>query len=167
MQAFKLLIAKVAMGSSLNRPEAKAAFDLIFEGAVTPAQLGGFLMALRVRGETVAEIAGAAAALRQRMLPVTAPPGAIDIVGTGGDGCSTYNVSTLAALITAACGVPVAKHGNRAASSKSGASDVLRALGVGLDLAPREIEACVREVGICFMFARLHHPAIRHAAGVR
>jgi anthranilate phosphoribosyltransferase len=167
MQAFKLLIAKVATGSSLTRPEAKAAFDLIFEGAVTPAQLGGFLMALRMRGETVAEIAGAATALRQRMLPVTAPPGAIDIVGTGGDGCSTYNVSTLAALITAACGVPVAKHGNRKASSQSGASDVLSALGVETALSGRGVEACIEEAGIGFLAAPNHHPAMRHAASVR
>ncbi|MGH6823569.1 MAG: anthranilate phosphoribosyltransferase, partial [Methylocella sp.] len=132
-----------------------------------PAQLGGFLMALSARGETVAEITGAVAALRARMLQVAAPAGAIDIVGTGGDGHGTRNISTLAALITAACGVPVAKHGNRAASSKSGASDVLGALGVGLELKPREIEACIKEAGIGFMAARVHHAAMRHAAPVR
>src|ERR1700737_1366539 len=133
MDAFKPLIAKVATGSSLTEVEAKAAFELIFTGSVAAAQLGGFLMALRARGETIAEITGAAAALRARMLRVAAPPGAIDIVGTGGDGHGTRNISTLAALIVAACGVPVAKHGNRAASSRSGASDVLSALGVGLE----------------------------------
>ncbi|MBO0733369.1 MAG: anthranilate phosphoribosyltransferase [Methylocapsa sp.] len=167
MEAFKPFIAKAASGSSLSEHETKCAFDLIFEGAVTPAQLGGFLLALRARGETAEEIAGAVSALRQKMIRIVAPGGAIDIVGTGGDGQDTYNISTLAALITAACGVPVAKHGNRAASSKSGASDVLGALGVGLDLVPRELEACLREAGICFMFACAHHPAIRHAAGVR
>lgn len=167
MQAFKPLIAKVASGSSLTRLEAKAAFDFIFEGAVTPAQLGGFLLALRLRGETVAEIAGAAAALRQRMLPVAAPPGAIDIVGTGGDGCGTRNISTLAALVVAACGVPVAKHGNRKATSQSGASDVLSALGVETELSGRDVEACIEEAGIGFLAAPNHHPAMRHAAGVR
>ena len=167
MDAFKPLIAKVATGSSLTEVEAKAAFDLIFAGSVTPAQLGGFLLALRARGETIAEITGAAAALRARMLRVAAPPGAIDIVGTGGDGHGTRNISTLAALIAAACGVPVAKHGNRAASSRSGASDVLSALGVGLELTAWEIEACIKEAGIGFMAARAHHPAMRHAAPVR
>ncbi|MGQ0443563.1 MAG: anthranilate phosphoribosyltransferase [Beijerinckiaceae bacterium] len=167
MDAFKPLIAKVATGSSLTEAEARAAFDLIFAGSVTEAQLGGLLMALRARGETAAEITGAAMAMRARMLRVAAPPGAIDIVGTGGDGHQTRNISTLAALITAACGVPVAKHGNRAASSKSGASDVLGALGVGLELKPREIEACIKEAGIGFMPARAHHAAMRHAARVR
>src|SRR5499433_4328396 len=133
MQAFKLLIAKVATGSSLTRPEAKAAFDLIFEGAVTPAQMGGFLMALRVRGETVAEIAGAVRAMRGKMLRIKAPRGAIDTCGTGGDGFGTLNISTSAALVVAACGVPVAKHGNRAMSSRSGAADVLAAVGVNLE----------------------------------
>jgi anthranilate phosphoribosyltransferase len=167
MDAFKPLIAKVATGSSLTEVEAKAAFDLIFAGGATPAQLGGFLMALTARGETVAEITGAVTALRARMLRVAAPPGAIDIVGTGGDGHGTHNISTLAALITAACGVPVAKHGNRAASSKSGASDVLDALGVGLELAAWEIEVCIKEAGIGFMAAGAHHPAMCHAAPVR
>jgi anthranilate phosphoribosyltransferase len=167
MDAFKPLIAKVAAGSALSESEAREAFDLIFAGSVTPAQLGAFLLALRVRGETVAEITGAVDAMRARMLRVKAPPGAIDIVGTGGDGQGTLNISTLAALIVAACGVPVAKHGNRAASSKSGASDVLSALGVGLDLSPGGIEACLREANIGFMSARTHHAAMRHAAAVR
>jgi anthranilate phosphoribosyltransferase len=167
MDAFKPLIAKIATGASLTEVESKAAFELVFAGSVTPAQLGGFLMALRVRGETVAEITGAVIAMRERMLRVAAPPGAIDIVGTGGDGHGTLNISTLAALITAACGVPVAKHGNRAASSKSGASDVLSALGVHLDLAPRDVEACIKEAGIGFLAARTHHVSMRHAAPVR
>jgi anthranilate phosphoribosyltransferase len=167
MEAFKPLIAKAATGASLTEAEARAAFELIFAGGLTSAQLGGLLLALRARGETVAEITGAAAALRARMLRVTAPPGAIDIVGTGGDGHGTRNISTLAALITAACGVPVAKHGNRTASSKSGATDVLGALGVGLELGPHEIEACIEEAGIGFMAAQVHHPAMRHAAMVR
>ena len=167
MDAFKPLIAKAAAGASLTEAESKAAFELIFAGRVSEAQLGGFLMALRVRGETVAEITGAVIAMRERMLRVAVPPGAIDIVGTGGDGHGTLNISTLAALIVAACGVAVAKHGNRAATSKSGASDVLAALGVGMELTPRDVETCIKEAGIGFMAARTHHLAMRHAALVR
>ncbi len=167
MDAFKPLIAKVATGSSLTEGEAETAFHHIFSGEVTPAQLGGFLLALRVRGETVEEITGAVAAMRAKMLRVEAPAGAIDIVGTGGDGHGTYNVSTLAALIVAACGAPVAKHGNRAASSRSGASDVLSALGVRTGLPPEEAAACLAEAGICFMMAQTHHAAMRHVAPAR
>jgi anthranilate phosphoribosyltransferase len=167
MDAFKPLIAKVATGSSLTEAEAETAFDHIFSGEVTPAQLGGFLMALRVRGETVEEITGAVKAMRAKMLRVEAPAETIDIVGTGGDGHGTYNVSTLAALIVAACGVPVAKHGNRASSSRSGSSDVLTALGVKIGLAPREVEACIKEAGIGFMTAQAHHAAMRHVAPAR
>ena len=167
MDAFKPLIAKVATGATLTEAEAVAAFDHIFSGEVTPAQLGGFLMALRVRGETIEEITGAVIAMRARMLRVEAPARTIDIVGTGGDGHSTYNVSTLAALIVAACGVPVAKHGNRAASSRSGSSDVLTVLGVRMGLAPQEVEACIVEAGIGFMTAQAHHVAMRHVASAR
>ena len=136
MELFKPLIAKVAAGAQLTRAEAADAFDAILSGEVTPAQMGGFLMALRVRGETVEEITGAVSAMRAKMLRVAAPADAIDVVGTGGDGSGSYNVSTLAAIIVAACGVPVAKHGNRAASSKSGAADALAALGVKVGVAP-------------------------------
>jgi anthranilate phosphoribosyltransferase len=167
MDAFKPLIAKVAGGASLSRAEAELAFDMLLSGQVTPAQMGGFLLALRVRGETIDEITGAVAALRAKMLPVAAPPGAIDIVGTGGDGHGTYNVSTLAALIVAASGVPVAKHGNRAASSKSGASDVLTALGVRIGLGPKEVAASIASAGIGFMSAPMHHAAMRHVAQIR
>ena len=167
MDAFKPLIAKAATGSSLTEAEAKAAFELIFAGSVTEAQLGGFLMALRTRGETVAEITGAVIAMRERMLRVAAPPGAIDIVGTGGDGHGTLNISTLAALITAACGVPVAKHGKRAASSRSGAADTLIALGVKIGLAPDGVERCLREANIGFMMAPAHHAAMRHVGPTR
>ena len=139
----------------------------MLSGDVTPAQIGGFLMALRVRGETVEEITGAVAAMRARMLRVAAPDGAIDIVGTGGDGSGSYNISTLAALIVAACGVPVAKHGNRAASSKSGAADVLTALGVEIGIAPEAIAALHREAGIGFMMATTHHAAMRHVGAAR
>jgi anthranilate phosphoribosyltransferase len=167
MDAFKPFIVKAAAGLSLTEAEATDAFGHIFTGSVTPAQLGGFLLALRARGETIAEITGAVAAMRARMLPVKAPAGAIDIVGTGGDGQGTRNISTLAALIVASCGVPVAKHGNRAASSRSGASDVLSALGVGLELSPAGVEACIAQAGIGFMAAPAHHAGMRHAAPVR
>ena len=167
MEAFKPMLAKVATGASLSRAESERAFDDMFSGEVTPTQMGGFLMALRVRGETVEEITGAVTAMRGKMLVVKAPPDAIEIVGTGGDGSGSYNVSTLASLITAACGVPVAKHGNRALSSKSGASDVLGALGVAIGVAPRLVEACIREAGIGFMMAPTHHAATRHVGPVR
>jgi len=167
MDSFKPIIAKVAAGASLTRPEAEAAFDNLLSGEVTPAQMGAFLMALRVRGETVDEITGAVAAMRGKMLRVKAPEGAIDIVGTGGDGSGSYNVSTLASLIVAACGVPVAKHGNRALSSRSGASDVLGALGVVVGQPPARIEACLEETGLGFMMAPNHHAATRHVGPVR
>lgn len=167
MDAFKPILAKVASGMSLTREEAELAFDNLLSGDVTPAQMGGFLMALRVRGETVDEIAGAASAMRGKMLRVKAPADAIDIVGTGGDGSGSYNVSTLASILTAACGVPVAKHGNRALSSKSGASDVLTALGVTVGQGPEQIEACLSEANIGFMMAPNHHAATRHVAPVR
>jgi anthranilate phosphoribosyltransferase len=167
MESFKPLIAKVAAGSQLSRADAAAAFEAILSGEVTPSQLGGFLMALRVRGETVEEITGAVTAMRAKMLPVVAPPDAIDVVGTGGDGSGSYNVSTLAALIVAACGVPVAKHGNRAASSKSGTADTLAALGVKVGVAPALVERCIREAGIGFMLAPTHHAAMRHVGPTR
>ena len=167
MDAFKPLLAKVATGAGLSRTEAEFAFDMLLSGEVTPAQMGGFLMGLRVRGESVEEITGAVSAMRAKMLRVNAPPQAIDIVGTGGDGHGSYNVSTLAALIVAACGVPVAKHGNRAASSKSGASDVLTALGVRTGLPPAGVEDCIAMAGIGFMAAQAHHAAIRHVAATR
>jgi anthranilate phosphoribosyltransferase len=167
VDAFKPHIARIASGARLTEAEATEAFEQIFSGEVTQAQLGAFLIGLRQRGETIDEITGAVRALRARMLRVEAPAHAIDIVGTGGDGCGTYNVSTLAALIVAACGVPVAKHGNRSASSRSGASDVLSMLGVKIGLSPPEVEACIGEAGICFMSAQTHHAAMRHVAPVR
>lgn len=167
MDAFKPFIAKVATGASLSREEARAAFDTLLSGEVTPAQSGAFLMALRVRGESIEEITGAVEALRARMLPVEAPADAVDIVGTGGDNSGSYNVSTLAAILTAAAGVPVAKHGGRAASSKSGAADVLTALGVNLSADPANIARAIREAGVGFMFAPNHHASMRHVAPVR
>ena len=167
MSDLKPFVAKVAAREALSREDARAAFEIIMSGAATPSQIGGFLMALRVRGETVDEIVGAVGAMRARMLPVDAPDGAIDIVGTGGDGAGTYNISTLAALIVAGAGVPVAKHGNRALSSKSGTADALSCLGVNLEIGPAAISRCIAEAGLGFMFAQQHHSAMRHVGPTR
>lgn len=167
MERFRTLLAKVATGAALTRAEAELAFDDMLSGEVTPAQVGAFLMALRVRGESVEEIAGAVTAMRAKMLRVAAPAGAVDVVGTGGDGAGSWNVSTLASLIVAACGVPVAKHGNRAASSRSGASDVLTALGVRIGLPPAAVTRCIAQAGIGFMMAQTHHAAMRHVGAIR
>jgi len=167
VNSFKPLLAKVTAGTSLDRVEARRAFDDLLSGEVTPVQASAFLVALKVRGETPDEIVGAVEAMRARMLPVAAVPGAVDVVGTGGDHSGSYNVSTLAALITAACGVPVAKHGNRAATSRSGAADVLAALGVRIGLDPDGLARCLSQAGLCFMFAQTHHAAMRHVASVR
>ncbi|RUW18631.1 anthranilate phosphoribosyltransferase, partial [Mesorhizobium sp. M1A.F.Ca.IN.020.06.1.1] len=133
----------------------------------TPGQIGGFLMALRVRGEAVSEISGAVATMRAKMLRVEAPRGAIDIVGTGGDNSHSVNISTGSAFVIAAAGVPVAKHGNRGLSSLTGAADVLMALGVKVDIAPETIGRCIQEAGVGFMFAPAHHPAMKHVGPVR
>ncbi|PZQ17904.1 MAG: anthranilate phosphoribosyltransferase [Ancylobacter novellus] len=167
MDAFKPVIAEIAEGRALDRATAEAAFGRIMSGECTPAQIGAFLMGLRLRGETVDEIAGAVAAMRARMVPVEAPADAVDVVGTGGDGAGSVNVSTCAAFVVAGCGVPVAKHGNRALSSKSGSADVLKALGVEVDLTPDRIAACIAEAGIGFMFAPNHHAAMRHVGPAR
>jgi len=164
---FKALIGKVATGATLHRDEAASAFEQMMSGDATPSQMGALLMGLRVRGETVDEITGAVTAMRAKMLRVEAPPDAIDVVGTGGDASGTFNISTCAALIVAGAGVPVAKHGNRALSSKSGAADVLAALGVNIDLAPQQIANCIREAGIGFMFAPTHHPAMKNVGPTR
>src|SRR6188508_883293 len=163
----KALIAKVATGASLTREEAANGFDRMMSGEATPSQMGAFLMALRIRGETVDEITGAVTVMREKMLRVTAPSNAIDIVGTGGDASGSYNISTCAAFIVAGAGVPVAKHGNRALSSKSGAADVLTSLGIKLDLRPDEITRCIYEAGIGFMFAPAHHPAMKNVGPTR
>jgi len=164
---FKALIAKVATGASLTRQEAAAAFDRMMSGEATPSQMGGLLMSLRVRGETVDEITGAVTTMRAKMLGVKAPPGAVDVVGTGGDASGSFNISTCAAFIVAGAGVPVAKHGNRALSSKSGAADVLQALGVKIDLTAEQVGACIRDAGIGFMFAPAHHPAMKNVGPTR
>ncbi|MER9627077.1 MULTISPECIES: anthranilate phosphoribosyltransferase [unclassified Mesorhizobium] len=167
MSALKIHIAKVAAGSALSFEEAREAFDIIMSGDATPGQIGGFLMALRVRGETVSEIAGAVATMRAKMLRVEAPEGAIDIVGTGGDNSHSVNISTASAFVIAGSGVPVAKHGNRGLSSLTGAADVLIALGVKIDIPPETIGRCIHEAGIGFMFAPAHHPAMKHVGPTR
>ena len=164
---FRGLLAKVGTGASLTRPEAERAFDIMTSGDATPAQMGAFLMALRVRGESVDELAGGAAVLRAKVLRVRAPEGTIDVVGTGGDHHGTHNVSTATSLVVAGCGVPVAKHGNRAFTSKSGAGDVLSALGIGMDVPIPDLERSLREAGICFLMAPRHHSAMRNVAGPR
>jgi len=164
---FKEILALVADGRELDRAQAESAFDIIMSGDATPAQIGAFLMGLRMRGETVTEIAAAATVMRAKALKIAAPPDAIDIVGTGGDRSGTLNISTASALTVAGCGVPVAKHGNRALSSKSGAADVLMALGVNIDLDMRLLEKSIAEAKIGFMMAPRHHSATRHVAGPR
>ncbi len=167
MGDIKALIAKAALGEALTAEEAEQAFSIIMAGDATPSQMGGFLMALRVRGESVDEIAGAARAVRARMLPLSAPPDAIDTCGTGGDAKGTLNISTCSSFVVAACGVPVAKHGNRALSSKSGAADVLTALGVNIEADIEVMTRALAEVGTCFMMAPRHHSAWRHVGPTR
>ena len=164
---FKGLIAKAATGASLSRDEAARGFDTMMSGEATPSQMGGLLMALRVRGETVDEITGAVTVMREKMLRVAAPANAIDVVGTGGDASGSFNISTCAAFIVAGAGVPVAKHGNRALSSRSGAADVLGALGVNIELPADGVARCIREAGIGFMFAPAHHPAMKNVGPTR
>src|SRR6516164_3215639 len=156
--AFRPHFEKVTSGAALSEDEAKEAFTCIMQGAVSDIELAGFLVALKARGETVDEIAGAVAAMKTLMVPVTAPEGAIDIVGTGGDAKGTFNISTAASFVLAGAGVPVAKHGNRAVSSKSGAADVLEKLGVNINLPPERIAACFETAGLAFLWAPAHHP---------
>ncbi|HEY1798898.1 MAG TPA: anthranilate phosphoribosyltransferase [Stellaceae bacterium] len=160
-------LALVAAGRRLSEQEAEAAFEIIMSGDATPSQMGAFLMALRVRGETVDEITGAARIMRSKALMIDAPPGTIDTVGTGGDGSGSFNVSTATGLVVAGAGVPVAKHGNRAFSSRSGAADVLTALGVKIDCDMQVVRRCLWEVGICFLMAPRHHGATRHVGPTR
>jgi len=167
MADFRHFVAHVATGKPLSREDATAAFGIIMSGAATPAQIGAFLMALRVRGETVDEIAGAVTVLREKMVKVEAPADAIDIVGTGGDQSGTHNISTAAAFVLAGGGVPVAKHGNRALTSRSGAADALAALGVDIEIAPDLVARCIAEAGLGFMFAPMFHSSFRHVGPVR
>ncbi len=166
-QTLKTLISKVADGQTLAEAEIRAALEIMTEGHATQAQMGAFLMALRVRGETVEEITGAAQMMRSRMRRVDAPADAIDIVGTGGDAHGTFNVSTCTSLVAAGAGLKVAKHGSRSVSSLAGASDVLSALGVKLDVTPESVTRAIHEAGVGFMFAPNHHPAMKNWAPVR
>ena len=163
----KAALNKIAARQDLTGEEMRGVMTIIMNGEATPSQIGAFLMGLRVKGESVGEIAAAVSILREKMVAVEAPEDAIDIVGTGGDGSHTLNISTGTAIVVAAAGIPVAKHGNKALSSKSGAADVLTALGVKIDLVPAEIARCLREAGIGFMFAPAHHPALKHVGPSR
>lgn len=165
--AFRPHFEKATSGAALSEEEAKDAFLCIMQGGVSEIQLAAFLVALKARGETADEIAGAVSAMKSLMVAVEAPEGAIDIVGTGGDSKGTFNVSTATAFVLAGGGVPVAKHGNRAVSSKSGAADVLEKSGVNINLPPERLAACFERAGIAFLWAPAHHPAMRHAAAVR
>ncbi len=156
-----------AVEPHLTEEEAEAAFAAMLEGQTSDEEIARFLVALSDRGETAAEIAGAARAMRARMIPIDAPANAIDVCGTGGDGHHTLNVSTAVSLVVAACGVPVAKHGNRAASSKAGAADTLEVLGLDMEKAGRTAEATLGDLGICFLFAANHHPAMRRIQPIR
>jgi anthranilate phosphoribosyltransferase len=160
-------LARVARGTALGEHEAAEAFDAIFAGRVGENELAEFLLALSKRGPTVAEIAGAAKSMRANMRAIEAPPGAIDLCGTGGDGHNTLNISTAVSFVVAGCGVSVAKHGNRSATSRAGAADVLDALGVRIELSPDQAQRCLDDAGSCFLFARAYHPAMRHVAAVR
>lgn len=165
--SLKPVLARLANGERLAESEAEAAFDIIMAGEATPAQIAGLLMAMRVRGETVAEMTGAVRAMRARMAAIEAPPGAMDIVGTGGDNAGTLNISTATAFVVAGAGVPVAKHGNRALSSKSGAADAIGALGINLETPLDRLPAVLAEAGMVFLMAPRHHASMRHAAGPR
>jgi anthranilate phosphoribosyltransferase len=163
----KTALNRLAARQDLTGAEMREVMTIIMSGEATPSQIGAFLMGMRVKGETAGEIAAAVSILREKMVRVEAPEHAVDIVGTGGDGAETLNISTAACFVVAATGTPVAKHGNRAVSSKSGASDVLSALGIRLDLAPEAISRCINEAGIGFMFAPAHHPAMKHVGPAR
>ena len=163
----KPFISKVSLGQSLSEAEAENAFSVVMSGDATDAQIGALLMGMRVRGETTEELVGAARAMRSRAVRINAPPGAIDTCGTGGDAKGTLNISTAVAIVVAGCGVPVAKHGNRAASSKSGSSDVLSELGVNIDADMKLVERSLWEANIAFLMAPRHHGAMRYVASVR
>lgn len=167
MMDLKAALNKIADRKDLTGEEMRGVMRIIMAGEATPSQIGAFLMGMRIKGETVGEIAAAVSILREQMVPVIAPDGAIDIVGTGGDGIGSLNISTATALVVAAAGVPVAKHGNKALSSRSGASQVLEALGVKLDLTAEQIGTTIAKAGIGFMFAPSHHPAMRHVGPAR
>lgn len=166
-RSLKPLLAKVANAETLSFEQTREAFDIMMSGEATPSQIGAFLMGLRIRGETADEITGAASVMRAKVLPIKAPAGAMDIVGTGGDQSGSLNVSTATALVVAGCGVPVAKHGNRAMSSKCGSADVLAALGVAIECDPSLTQRSLDEAGVCFMLAPRHHSAMKHVGPTR
>lgn len=166
-QDLKPILGQLAGGETLSVDDAEAAFTIIMSGDATPAQIGALLMAMRLRGETVPEITGAVRAMRARMAAIAAPDDAIDVCGTGGDGAGTLNVSSAVTFVVASLGVPVAKHGNRALSSRTGGADVLTALGVNIDAPIERLPGILREAGAVFLFAPRHHPSMRHAAGPR
>lgn len=163
----KNTLATVANGLPLSQEQAEKTFNIIMSGDATPVQIGALLMGLRVRGETIDEITGAVNVMRAKMVRVKAPEGAVDLVGTGGDASGTYNISTCSSFVVAGMGIPVAKHGNRALSSKSGAADTLIALGVNLELTPKQISTCIDQAGLGFMFAPAHHSAMKHVGPAR
>jgi anthranilate phosphoribosyltransferase/anthranilate synthase/phosphoribosyltransferase len=166
-ESLKPVLARLGRGEVLNAADSQAAFGVVMDGLATPAQIGGLLMAMRARGESVAELTGAVTAMRARMTRVAAPEGAMDVCGTGGDGAASLNISTAVTFVLAACGVKVAKHGNRALSSRAGGADVLLALGVDIEPPMERLAEILAEVGCVFLFAPRHHPALRHAAPVR
>ena len=163
----KPTLRRLAAGQTLTAAQAEAAFAILMDGQATPSQIASLLTAMHLRGETTAELTGLVAAMRARMTAIDAPPGTMDVCGTGGDGQGTLNVSTACAFVAAACGIPIAKHGNRALSSRAGATDVLDALGIQTDLSPPEIAARLASTGLAFLAAPNHHPALRHAAATR
>jgi len=165
--SLKPILARLGRGESLSAAEAEAAFGLVMDGQATQGQIGGMLMAMRARGETVDELVGAVTAMRARMSRVAAPEGAIDVCGTGGDGAASLNISTAVTFVLAACGLKVAKHGNRALSSRAGGADVLAALGVNIEPPMDRLSGILAAAGCVFLFAPRHHPAMRHAAPVR
>ncbi len=167
MDDFKKLIALAADGTDLTREQSSQAFEYMMTGAATPSQIGGFLMALRVKGETVDEITGGVQVMREKAMTVAAPKGALDTCGTGGDASGTLNISTAAAFVVAGCGVPIAKHGNKAQSSLSGSADVLVKLGVKLDIGAEAISRCISDAGLGFMMAPFHHSAMKHVGPIR
>jgi len=166
-EAVRAALATCIDGRTLTLEEARLAMGAVMDGEATPAQLAALLVALRMRGETVEELAGFATAMRERVLKVEAPKGTIDVVGTGGDGSGTFNISTAAALVVASTGVPVAKHGNRAITSRSGSADVLEALRIRIDHDPDSAAASLRDLGFAFLFAPAFHPAMKHAGPTR
>jgi anthranilate phosphoribosyltransferase len=164
---FKHLLGKIAEGTSLSQQEANSAFSYMMSGDATGPQIGAFLMGLRLRGETIDEITGAAEVMRAKATKINAPEESIDTCGTGGDGSHTYNISTASAIVMAACGLSVAKHGNRAVSSKSGSADVLETLGINIEAEHELVEKCIKEIGIGFLMATRHHSAMRHVGPAR